>query len=106
MDAPTPPEKVTILVRRLVDQLRGRGFPAEPIGANMVWIATRTPGITSPAAVCRNNTDGRLGWWWVRINPDGNPEHEWICPAIEITMAANAIIRLTTPPRNPEGAGR
>lgn len=89
MDDRAHPETVTILVGRLVDQLRGRGLPAEPVGANMVWVA-------SLALLCRTDRDGTLGWWWLRATGD-YPEHEWICPAIEITMATDAIARALAP---------
>jgi hypothetical protein len=103
MDDRVHPDTATILVRRLVDHLQGRGLPAEPVGANMVWIAGRALhrhalARMSPAVLCRTDAEGHLGWWWVKTTRDGNAKHEWICPAMEITTAADAIVR-ALPPR-------
>jgi hypothetical protein len=100
MKDPADPRNVTILVSRLVDAVNARGLSAEPFGAAMAWVANRaaepangSPGLRQ-AVLCRASGDGRLGWWWVWTAPDGSPEYEWICPADEITMAADAIARV------------
>lgn len=100
------PESVTILVGRLVDALRGRGLTAEPFGAAMVWVTNRaadppnddplarmSPGLRQ-AVLCRADQETRLAWWWVWTTSSGDPEYERICPAEEITMAADAIMRV------------
>jgi hypothetical protein len=119
MDDRAQPETVTILVRRLVDQLRGRGLSVEPFGAAMVWAANRaadppdaraarmSPGLRQ-AVLCRADGEGRLGWWWLwTTRGDDHPVHEWLCPATEITMAADAIARVLAVRTAPvEQAGR
>lgn len=100
------PESVTLLVGRLVDALRGRGLTAEPFGAAMVWVTNRaadppsgdplarmSPGLRQ-AVLCRADEEMRLAWWWVWTTSGGGPEYERMCPAEEITMAADAITRV------------
>jgi hypothetical protein len=98
---------VTLLVRKLVDLLNGRGLSAEPVGAAMVWVTNpaagppegdaravgMSPGLRQ-AVLCRTDGEGRSGWWWVWTAHDRSPDYEWICPAAEITTAADAIARV------------
>jgi hypothetical protein len=106
MDDRTHPKTVTILVTRLLDNLRGRGLSPERIGANIVWVTNRaadppdgapltrmTPRLRQ-AVLCRTDREDRLGWWWIWNTPDDESQQEWICPATEITMAADAIARV------------
>lgn len=107
-------ENVTILVNRLVDALRGRRFSAEPFGAAMVWVTNRaaepanddalarmSPGLRQ-AVLCRADDEMRLAWWWIWTKSCGGPEYELICPAVEITKAADAITRVLSVRTIPE----
>lgn len=119
MDAQTQPKAVADLVSRLVDALTGRGLAAQPLGANMVWATHRTadssrddrhggrsnPG-TRQTVICRPDRDGRLAWWWLWSARTEDPEYEWLCPAKQITIAADAIMRiLAVPPASVERTG-
>jgi hypothetical protein len=96
------PEYVTVLVRRLVHAVRERGLSADPFGGSMAWVANRVAdppdGVTAPgmrqAVLCRPDREGRMAWWWIWTGRDGSPEYEGLCPADDITAAADAIARV------------
>jgi hypothetical protein len=96
MDERAHPSNMTILVRRLVNALRGRGFSAEPFGAAMVWIGDREPtdAAARRAILCRPDDDGHLGWWWRWFGRNGGLAREWLCAADEIGAAADEIARV------------
>jgi hypothetical protein len=94
MDERAHPSNMTILVRRLVNALRGRGLSAEPFGAAMVWLADPEPGDARRAILCRADDDGRLGWWWLWNGRTGGLAREWLCAADEIGAAADEIARV------------